>query len=112
MVAELLKIGQRADDSVSRRAVGVGHQSLMGALWCTNRAPHLQQTQTKQFLYSLLAFSRKQEEDGWMVYWTAPDEQHRSDDEVSRLHIFIHAPRLTGLATAASTLNFNWIHDN
>lgn len=57
MLTEFRKIGKCADNSVPRRAVGIGHQSLMSALRCTNGAPHLQKTQIKQFLYSKLVFS-------------------------------------------------------
>jgi len=44
VAAEVRRVGQRADDSVSGGAVWVGHQALMSALWCSNGAPHLEDT--------------------------------------------------------------------
>lgn len=42
VAAEFGRVGQRANDSVTGRAVGVGHQALVCALWGPNGAPHLQ----------------------------------------------------------------------
>lgn len=42
VAAEFWRVGERADDSVAGRAVGVGHQALVCALWCPDGAPHLQ----------------------------------------------------------------------
>lgn len=49
MAAEIWGVGERADDSVARWAVWVSHQALVSALWCSNRTPHLQNTQEQKF---------------------------------------------------------------
>lgn len=73
MVTEFRKIGKCADNSVARRAVGIGHQPLMSALWCTNGAPHLQRKPKENNSYIVnwyLAHEpvrEKQVEDDWMV---------------------------------------------
>lgn len=42
MATEFRRVGERADDSVAGRAVGVGHQALVCALWSPDGAPYLQ----------------------------------------------------------------------
>ena len=42
VMSEVLRVGQRADDSVPGRTVGVRHQALVSTLWGPDRAPHLE----------------------------------------------------------------------
>lgn len=42
MLRKFLGVGDGADDPESRGAVGVSDEPLVRALWCANRAPHLQ----------------------------------------------------------------------
>lgn len=38
---EVTGVGESAQHSETGRAMGVGHQPLVRALWCADRAPHL-----------------------------------------------------------------------
>ena len=56
VMSEVLRVGQRADDSVPGRTVGVRHQTLVSALWGPHRAPHLKEQHSETIATLLLHY--------------------------------------------------------